>query len=459
MENIVENDRFDVCLEPWDWRYAAAIVGLSKYLMYYGEKGEDYEVSDDCLKFRSTDITEEKYLQFAEAELAEELWHTQLERILKREEFTEDTIKYANEVMKSNSIMKKVFGKSKFDGNNSEELLELIEVHRKELIRETFRNKANMYANFANTGQLFEGEKACCRLLGYYVDGGRKTKSISYNFDTSTFVSKDTPYFDFIPFAFYGDREVFFINDNYSVIQLINTNRNFEERVRAEIIRSEGRSKDAKKVFFKSIQETADFIDYDIEVIVKNREMPFFETMYVRKRSIQILRKIKVYDPFCFSIKISDNYYISIENEVMDSILNLVRTDEVIELMLKQNRETMRNNSEYIVSLLIHINRLICGGGKEMEQNMKVAYACAKEVAKKLPDNKRESYRQKLTSAIVFKDYDRYCQVLLQLSNYADVDFSFAYDLFANFEENKDVAYTFINALTMRKIDSETANN
>ena len=86
-----------------------------------------------------------------------------------------------------------------------------------------------------------------------------------------------------------------------------------------------------------------------------------------------------------------------------------------------------------------------------MNKSMKVAYACAKEVVKKLPENKRESYRQKLTSAIVFKDYDRCCQILLQLSNYSEVTFDFAYSLFEDFEANKDVVYTFINALTKDK--------
>ena len=51
----------------------------------------------------------------------------------------------------------------------------------------------------------------------------------------------------------------------------------------------------------------------------------------------------------------------------------------------------------------------------------------------------------------MFKDYDRYCQVLLQLSNYSGVAFDFVYDLFEDFEKNKDVAYTFINALTPEK--------
>ena len=97
-----------------------------------------------------------------------------------------------------------------------------------------------------------------------------------------------------------------------------------------------------------------------------------------------------------------------------------------------------------------------------MNRLMKKAYACAKEVAESLPENKVKSYRQKLTSTIVFKDYDRCCQILLQLSNYAsnysDVKFDFVYDLFEDFESNKDVAYTFINALTKKKEENQGEN-
>lgn len=77
----------------------------------------------------------------------------------------------------------------------------------------------------------------------------------------------------------------------------------------------------------------------------------------------------------------------------------------------------------------------------------KKIYDCAEKVRKKIPENKLESYRQKLTSSIIFKDYDRVCQILLQLSSYSDVYFSFADELFMDFEQNKDIAYTFINAL------------
>lgn len=448
MKETLENEKFDTMAEPSDWRYSASIVGLYKYLSYFGEKGTDFEVSADAIRFNRSDFTEERYLQFVEHYYDEELHHRRLENLLHQEEWTDEQIKLANELMKGNSILKKVFGKLKFDGTNQKEILEKIEANRQELIKETYRNKSNMYVNFANAGQLLEEGKDCCRLWGYYVDGGRKSKSIAYNFDVNTFVAQDDILFDFIPFGFLGDREMFFINDSFSVEQLIQTNLNFEQLLEKEMLASKGRQKDARKVLFQSIQFVSDFLDYDVEVIVKNRENAFFETLYIRRESIDVLKNLKVYEPFCFSLKINDNYYLNIQKEVTSCILNMVRTDALIELFLKRN-------SEYLVSLFIEVNYLICGGGEEMKQLMKRAYACAKEVAGKLPDNKRESYRQKLISSIIFKDYDRCCQILLQLSNYADVPFEFAYGLFEDFEENKDIAYTFINALTKKKEDNQ----
>ena len=297
---------------------------------------------------------------------------------------------------------------------------------------------------------MFKERGICCRLWGYYVDGGRKTKALSYNFDVNTFVSQDDPLFDFIPFAFWGDREVFFVNDNFSLEQLVRTNETLEKQVQMQVT-EEQKSKSARKVLFKTIQETADFLNYSVEVITKQRDAEFFETMYVRKESIKVLRKLNVYEPFCFSVKINDNYYLDVQKKVTECILNLVRTDELIEFFLKRDmRRDIQSDSEYLVSLLIRVNILICGGG-EMNQAMRGAYACAKEVVSTIPENKCNAYRQKLTSAVVFKDYDRCCQILLQLSNYSGVTFDFVYNLFEDFDKNKDVIYTFINALTSKK--------
>ncbi len=447
MRKCLENEQFDMKVEPSDWRYAAAIVGIYNYLSFYGENGKDFEVTEDAIIFNYSDITEEKYLRFVEYYYGDELLHKEVERIINQRELSNEQIKLVNELLKKNSILKKILGKLKFDGTNQQEIVELIEKNRNILIKETYRNKTNMYANFANKGQLLKKQQDCCRLLGYYVDRARKSRAIAYNFNINTYVAQDDILFDFIPFGFSGDRESFFINDSFSVKQLISTNIDFQQFVRSETIVSDGKTVDIKKVLFKSIQKASDFIDYDVEVIVKKRKNDFFETLYIRRESIEILKELKIYEPFCFSLKINDNYFINIQEEVLICILNLVRTDKLIELLLKRN-------SEYLVSQFIRINQLICGGGENMKQSMKVAYACAKEVAERLPENKRESYRQKLTSAIVFKDYDRYCQILLQLSNYLNVTFDFAYNLFEDFEANKDIAYTFVNALTKKKQDN-----
>lgn len=444
-----EDEQFDTWLEASDWRYSAAITGLTKYFNFYKYELE-YELTDEYLKFHESDITEERYLKFAETYYANQFQHKELEMYMALEGWTEEQIKRINEILRGNSIMKKVFGKIKFDGTNRLEIQVLINDNRNELIKETFRNKNNLYKNFANPGQLFKERGTCCRLWGYYVDGGRKTKSISYNFDVNTFVSQDDILFDFIPFAFWGEREVFFINDNYSLVQMVNTNQTLEKLIDMEV--SDNRNKNARKILFKTIQETAGFLDYDVEVISKQSDRDFFETMYVRKDSITILRKMKVYEPFCFSVKIADNYYMDVQKKVTDCILNLVRTDEIIEFFLKQDiKRDVKYSSEYLVSLLIRINNLICKGGEKLNQSMRGAYACAKAVVKTIPENKSISYRQKLTSAIVFKDYDRCCQILLQLSNYSGVTFDFVYDVFEDFEKNKDVIYTFINALSTNK--------
>lgn len=452
-----ENDQFDTWLEASDWRYSAAIAGLSAFLDFFKYEIE-YELSDDYLKFNESDITEERYLEFAEDRFKEQFKHKDLERYMCLDEWTEDQMKEINELLRGNSIMKKVFGKIKFDGTNQEEIREQIDANRKELIQETFRNKSNLYRNFANPGQLFKEPGTCCRLWGYYVDGGRKTKSLAYNFDVNTFVSKDDKLFDFIPFAFWGDREVFFVNANYSLKELISINQRLEDRIGRELETS--KTNIARKTLFKTIQVTSDFLNYGAEVIVKQQDNEFFETMYIRRESIKVLQKLKVYEPFCFPVKVTDNYYLDVQRKVTECILNMVRVDELIEFFLKQAvRRDAKSDNEYLISMFIQINILICGGEEEMKKSMRAAYACAKKVAKDLPDNKRGSYRQKLTSAVIFKDYDRCCQILLQLSNYTGMDFEFVYDLFEDFEKNKDIVYTFINALTTKKESNEQGGN
>ena len=465
MKTILENNTdFNVKLEPSDWRFSAAIVGLLEYFEYIDTLETSYKVEDEYILYNSELITKENYLKFVEKKYGENLHHKYVE--LNLEHYNQDNndndntyiIKSINEKLSGNTIMKKIFKKIKFDGTNRDEILSLVNKHREELILETFRNKSDMYKNYCNTNQLFNENQKYCRLVGYYIDAPKKGKSTGFGFNMSSFVGQDIQEFDFIPFAFINDRESLFINDNYEINRLTSAKQVFQEKIKADIenLELENKYRGIKYSLFKGIIESSDFIEYDVEVIVKDRDKDYFETLYIRKQSIDILKKINErkidYNSLCFSYKINDNYYIDIYKKVMECILNNTLLDDVIDLLLKEKK------NYYTVYQLININDLIRGEKIMDDKIRKIIHACANEVRNKIPENKLESYRQKLTSSIIFKDYDRVCQILLQLSGYSDVYFSFADELFMDFEKNKDIAYTFINALGKSNKINENTN-
>lgn len=465
MKTILENNTdFNVKLEPSDWRFSAAIVGLLEYFEYIDPLETSYKVEDEYILYNSELITKENYLKFVEKKYGENLHHKYVE--LNLEHYNQDNnendntyiIKSINEKLSGNKIMKKIFKKIKFDGTNRDEILSLVNKHREELILETFRNKSDMYKNYCNTNQLFNENQKYCRLVGYYIDAPKKGKSTGFGFNMSSFVGQDIQEFDFIPFAFINDRESLFINDNYEINRLTSAKQVFQEKIKADIenLELENKYRGIKYSLFKGIIESSDFIEYDVEVIVKDRDKDYFETLYIRKQSIDILKKINErkidYNSLCFSYKINDNYYIDIYKKVMECILNNTLLDDVIDLLLKEKK------NYYTVYQLININDLIRGEKIMDDKIRKIIHACANEVRNKIPENKLESYRQKLTSSIIFKDYDRVCQILLQLSGYSDVYFSFADELFMDFEKNKDIAYTFINALGKSNKFNENTN-
>ena len=465
MKTILENNTdFNVKLEPSDWRFSAAIVGILEYFEYIDTLETSYKVEDEYILYNSELITKENYLKFVEKKYGENLHHRYVE--LNLEHYNQDNnendntyiIKSINEKLSGNTIMKKIFKKIKFDGTNRDEILSLVNKHREELILETFRNKSDMYKNYCNTNQLFNENQKYCRLVGYYIDAPKKGKSTGFGFNMSSFVGQDIQEFDFIPFAFINDRESLFINDNYEINRLTSAKQVFQEKIKADIenLELENKYRGIKYSLFKGIIESSDFIEYDVEVIVKDRDKDYFETLYIRKQSIDILKKINErkidYNSLCFSYKINDNYYIDIYKKVMECILNNTLLDDVIDLLLKEKK------NYYTVYQLININDLIRGEKIMDDKIRKIIHACANEVRNKIPENKLESYRQKLTSSIIFKDYDRVCQILLQLSGYSDVYFSFADELFMDFEKNKDIAYTFINALGKSNKFNENTN-
>lgn len=436
MKRVINEGIFDFSIEGSDWRYSAAIVGLLKYFNYMYRKGiEDkenlYEIDDDILKFNSKMITEENYLLFVEKFFSKEMHHIEVESILSNDEITEEQEKFVNEKLKANAVMKNVFKNIKYSEENKKIILDLINKNRLEIIKNTYEKGLKLYKKYNNENSLFAEEGKSCRVLNYYVDMGKKGKSLGYFWDTSTFVYKDDKIFDFIPFAFSKSYEAFFINNNYSIDDLLKSNSLIES------------SDNPRNTLFDELKNSSEYIDFDVEVIVKDQSEAYYKTLFLRKETIKILRKINNYNGIKVVYKDKDpkspNY---LEKDIIDCILNKVKLDSIIEMLLKSNKY----NYSYNIKSLIEINKLIYGGNV-MKQEMKGAFAAAKAVNKKLEVNKINSYKQKLISSITFKDYDRFCEVLLQLSSYSGIVFNFAYDLFGDFEENKNLAYTFINAL------------
>lgn len=434
MKSIIENEKFNNKMETSDWRYSASIVGLIKYFDYlvamsYEVESDLYEIDEDVIAYDSEKITEERYLLFVEYYFESAMHHKVIEQILNNSQFTEEQIKLVNDKLKANVIMKKVFVELKFSGENKESILQKINKNRLLLIKETYRSGKSLYANFANTNSLFVDPGVICRIQNYNIDAPKKSKSISYNWNFKTYKFEDEKEFDFIPFAFSKSYEGFFINNNYSIKQLFDTNNLISD------------SDNPRSTLFCDFKNSASFIDFDVEVIIKNRAADYFESLYIRKNAIKIFKEIEDYKAIKMKYKVNDNYYRYFEKEVTDNILNNIKLDALIEILLKS-----KSNYSYNIKTLIKINTLIYGGDK-MDKQMKSAYASAKRVMAQIPENKVNSYKQKLISAITFKDYERFCEILLQLSSYSGVVFDFAYDLFGNFDENKNIAYTFINAL------------
>lgn len=128
-----------VCLEPFDWRYSAAIVGLRKYLEWLGVDEEpNLIITEDTLEYNKKYLDKEDFLKFAEYYFKDDMHHIEIENKLKEKNPTEDQINIVNEKMKANTILKNKFKKIKFDGHNQDEIQNIIDQNREEIICETW---------------------------------------------------------------------------------------------------------------------------------------------------------------------------------------------------------------------------------------------------------------------------------------------------------------------------------
>ena len=467
---------------PLDWRYSAAIVGLVQYLTRFKK---EYELNEDYLDFKEEDINEHDYLKFAEEHFSDYMYHVGILSLMedKNEEKKEKNIKGVNELISRNTVLKKVLGKIKYDFENAEEIKKLINENREEIIKGTYINGKRLYSKFCNPGQFFKPKGKCCRLKGYYIDMGKKSKGNSYAFDSKTYVFQDEQIFDFIPFAFSQESDSFFINASLDLKNLYSVNYNHVSE--AKKYKEENNGKNLN--LLEKYNYIKGKIEYDVEIIVNSIDRDRYETAYLRKDSIRILKSIKdkQRNVLGFSYKIdgeltigskflgtgnmgdvckfdtnSKSTYLSLDKVVVDSILNLIYLDGVINFLLKLGERNI------VIGNLISLNELIYSEyfkelkGDNMRKEMhKMATEDAKAIQNFFLKNGRENklrvYEQKLVTAMFLGDRDRVKNLLMHLSTYTQKAIRVMPFIFDDFDKNKNLAYTFINSLGVKKEEEE----
>ena len=89
-----------VCLEPFDWRYSAAIVGLQKYLEWLGTEEPELIITEDTLEYNRKYLNKSEFLKFAEYYFKDDMHHIEIENKLKEKNPTEDQINIVNDCSK-----------------------------------------------------------------------------------------------------------------------------------------------------------------------------------------------------------------------------------------------------------------------------------------------------------------------------------------------------------------------
>lgn len=464
MKTKIDYFDYDTLLQPTDWRFAAAVVGLCKYFDYFGidykvlydveEKPDNYIHGFDGIIYKSEDITEEKYLEFAENYFEKYMTHKNILNILESQEFSEEQIKLVNDLVKSKTVLKGLLGKTKLDGTNKDIFISTIEENRAEIIKNIFKNGNNLYKNYCNERLIFTEDNSTCRLRGYNVDKDRKTSNLGFCFSKESFESNDILEFDFIPFAFSNSdmRETYFVNNNFSVKSLTQTNYAFSNQL------SSTENKDDKNKLMLVLQNSKDYISYDVEIISKSQDKAYYETFFVRLERLKKLRELSG-KSLNFVKKINDDYWFNLEKEVYMRCLNNVLLDDVILMMLKFyfDDNAVKGYIKSRTDMLIDIN--VSWKGNEIMNEIKSAKSCGFLTSQKLIEmkssNKINSYKQKIISALCAHDYDRAKEIILSLSAYVGMEFSFFYTFLENAEENKDLAFAFASAL----IEVSSKNN
>lgn len=466
-EKNVDYKGYDTLIQPTDWRYSAACLGLHRFLTY---SGFDFMLLNDCedtfneaihgfdgILYHSSDLTEENYLLFAETFLSKFKGMPHIE-VLKRfngkehlTDYEEKDIKTLNKMIKE---LKLTDNELKFDGENKDVFIKQINDNRLDIIRKCLYTFYQKYCRDIRNKSIFYNGYKTCRINGYWIDEPKKSNSLGFCFDKNSFTFEDVIEFDFIPFAFSNSEmyETYFVNNNYSIKDLVNTNRILSKRLR------DNEKKNPKTRLLSVLQQADDFINYDVEIIVKNRDNDFYNTMFVRAERLRALKQLKD-KSLSFTYKIAEDYWLNLEREVYERCLNNVLLDDLIERMFKiiLDSEVNKTTVRFRINTLVDINVSWKGSMimSELENAKKLGYVVSQRLIEKRGKNKISSYQQRIISALVAHDYDRVKEVLLSLSAYSGVEFAFFYKFLEDAEQYKDLAFAFASSLT---VPSENKN-
>lgn len=471
MKTKIDYFDYDTLLQPTDWRFAAAVVGLCKYFDYFEidykvlydveEKPDNYIHGFDGIIYKSEDITEEKYLDFVESYFEKYMTHIKLQNILNKDKLIDEDIVNFKRIC-PDSFYKNFFENKRFDGSNKDYFISAIYEKRYEMITHSYKYNLNLYGNYCNKNRLYTDKNKVCRIIGYDVDKDRKTSNLGFCFSKESFESNDILEFDFIPFAFSNSdmRETYFVNNNFSVKSLTQTNYAFSNQL------SSTENKYDKNKLMLVLQNSKDYISYDVEIISKSQDKAYYETFFVRLERLKKLRELSG-KSLNLEKKINDKYWFNLEREVYMRCLNNVLLDDVILMMLKFyfDDNAVKGYIKSRTDMLIDINVSWKGNEimDEIKNQIELAKKCGHLVSKRLikmkSSNKIISYKYKLSSALNTHDYDRVKDILLRLSAEVSMEFPFFYAFLENAEKYKDIVFAFANSLNEGSLNNNEENN
>lgn len=124
---------YDRRLEPSDWRYSAAAVGMVRFFkrrkIQYFSKGRYlyYNFKDIYPEDAKTEISNDReYLLFAEHWFSDGMPHKAVKQKVSQSQFSENEIKELSKKLTANKVMKKIFQGIKLGKDAGEKQIELL---------------------------------------------------------------------------------------------------------------------------------------------------------------------------------------------------------------------------------------------------------------------------------------------------------------------------------------------